>query len=185
MKLCCVDGCDRLAFCKGYCGKHYKRAAKGQDPAEILRGQQSIPHGWLRKNGLDTKHPFYQAWVNMKSRCDNSKSTQYKWYGGRGIRYCESWRLFRDFYLDMYPDWKAGLILDRIEGNEDYFKENCRWVSTKESQMNRSSTKLCQEDLLQICRLWETRRFTQTKLGEMFNISQGYVWHILDKAGLV
>ena len=33
----------------------------------------------------------YAAWCNMKTRCYNKNYTQYKDYGGRGIRACPQW----------------------------------------------------------------------------------------------
>lgn len=88
--------------------------------------------------GLDKHHPFYMAWCNMKSRCRNPNSTQYPWYGGRGISYCIEWESFKAFYDDMFPTWVSGLSLDRIDPNEDYYKDNCRWTSKQTQSLNRN-----------------------------------------------
>jgi hypothetical protein len=76
----------------------------------------------------------------MKTRCDNPKSTQYKWYGGRGIHYCEEWKSFQAFYFDMFPSWELGLILDREDNDLGYSKNNCRWTTHTESSRNKSSS---------------------------------------------
>lgn len=146
MSKCQAVACYREAFCKGFCGKHYKRFAKGQDVNADLKGQQSLARGELKQLGLHKHHPFYLAWTNMKTRCDNPKSTQYKWYGQRGIHYCKDWKKFRNFYMDMFPTWERGLILDREDNDGDYHKGNCRWVTYTESAWNRSSTLLLTEE---------------------------------------
>jgi len=87
--------------------------------------------------GLDKHHPFYMAWCNMKTRCNNPKSTQYQWYGGRGITYCESWEKFESFYIDLFEFWTPGLTLDRKDNNSNYCKSNCRWVTQQEQNLNR------------------------------------------------
>lgn len=102
-------------------------------------GSTRLFRGELEKLGLTKHHPFYMSWVNMKTRCDNPKSTQYKWYGARGIHYCDDWKVFRNFYNDMFENWHPELMLDRRRNNEDYSYDNCRWVSASTSALNRNS----------------------------------------------
>lgn len=137
MRLCAIKGCGVVHFCKGYCRKHYKRFAKGQDPEEERKGQQSIERGGLAKLGLHKHHPFYMAWVNMKTRCDNIRSTQYPWYGARGIHYDERWSKFKNFYEDMWPSWSEGRTLERLRNDENYSKNNCCWATMYEQAQNR------------------------------------------------
>lgn len=126
--MCRVENCDtKKIVARGLCSKHYKRWYKGI-PLDASDRQPAI---------LEKTHPFYVAWVNMKTRCDNPKSTQYKWYGARGIHYCEEWTSFKAFYDDMFSVWSPGRILDRIDNDGDYNYENCRWVTPKISANNR------------------------------------------------
>ncbi|SRR5258708_15713370 len=84
----------------------------------------------------------YMTWVNMKSRCDNPNSTDYKYYGGKGITYDTQWITFRGFLEDMGdPPDILGMkySLDRKDSDKNYNKENCRWVDDFEQANNRSS----------------------------------------------
>jgi len=74
----------------------------------------------------------------MKNRCRLKNLWNYEFYGGAGITYDPSWDSFDKFLLDMgeRPD---GMTLDRIDGTQGYFKENCRWATYKQQQNNRKS----------------------------------------------
>jgi len=77
----------------------------------------------------------YTCWGGMKNRCLNSNDTRYKDYGGRGIKVCDSWLKFENFWRDM-GDSPNGKSLDRIDVNGNYCKENCRWATPKQQQNN-------------------------------------------------
>jgi len=82
------------------------------------------------KHGLTGNHPLYSAWQNMKRRCDNPKTEQYKDYGGRGITVCKEWiNDFMCFYnWAIRSGWGPGLTLDRKNNDLNYAPENCRFV---------------------------------------------------------
>lgn len=77
----------------------------------------------------------YRSWACMKSRCNNKNAANYKYYGGRGISYDESWESFLGFYNDMgeRPHCKS---LDRIDNEKGYSKENCKWSHPIEQANN-------------------------------------------------
>lgn len=73
----------------------------------------------------------------MKTRCNNSNFKDYRLYKGKGITYDPRWEDFRNFYTDMGAS-PPGTLLDRIDSEKDYTKENCRWASATVSARNTS-----------------------------------------------
>lgn len=89
-----------------------------------------------KTHGLSKERP-YRIWSNMLQRCDNPKSDYFNNYGGRGITYQTSWKVFDNFWKDMSKEYVDGLELDRIDVNGNYTKENCRWVDRSLQMYNR------------------------------------------------
>jgi hypothetical protein len=79
---------------------------------------------------------IYNIWKAMKDRCNNPKSTPYRWYGERGISVCERWNKFENFLEDM-GERPEGMTLDRIDNDGNYEPGNCRWVTHKDNCNNR------------------------------------------------
>ena len=110
--------------------------------------------------------PTYTSWYQMKSRCKYPSNRSYKWYGARGIKYCERWEKFENFLEDMgtRPD---GCSLDRIDANGDYCPENCRWVDKLTQQNNKRNNH------------WLTiggQTHTVAEWGRISGISNSLIW---------
>ncbi len=117
---------------KCFCGKKF-RAQYG----EVKKGHyQSC--GCLRstRHGL-TNHRLYGTWNKMIYRCTNSKSINFKDYGGRGIKVCDRWEDIKNFINDMYPSYQEGLTIDRIDVNGNYEPSNCRWANANIQNRNK------------------------------------------------
>ena len=97
---------------------------------ENTRLGNNATHGM--KNSLE-----YSVWVSMKQRCLNQNHMAYHNYGGRGITVCERWMKFENFIEDMGVRPSKGLELDRINNEEGYCKDNCRWATRAENAKNR------------------------------------------------
>ena len=80
----------------------------------------------------------------MISRCYCKSNNRYERYGGRGIVVCEEWKnnKMKFFEWSFSNGYREDLTLDRINTNGNYEPENCRWVTQKEQQNNRSNNRL-------------------------------------------
>jgi len=99
----------------------------------------------MRKYSRPTRDDrLYKVWKGMRERCYYSKHKGYKYYGGRGISVCDSWR--NDFAS--FESWalangydrdakKGECTLDRIDVNGNYCPENCRWVPMSVQNKNK------------------------------------------------
>ncbi len=89
------------------------------------------------KHGM-TRTKVYCAWVGMKMRCYDKNSTNFKYWGGRGITVCKRWiNSFENFYKDMGDPPTKTHSVDRINNNGNYTPKNCRWATKKEQVKNR------------------------------------------------
>ena len=60
-------------------------------------------------------------------------------YGGRGIKLCDEWYDFQNFYNDMKDGYRDDLTINRSDNDGDYCKENCNWISNKKQHNNKST----------------------------------------------
>lgn len=78
----------------------------------------------------------FRIWTGILRRCLNPNFKNYKNYGGRGIKVCESWLKFENFFQDM-GNRPVTLQIDRIDNDGNYEPGNCRWVTAKENSLNK------------------------------------------------
>lgn len=90
-------------------------------------------------NGLG-QHVLYVRWSQMMGRCYNPTNHAYKHYGGRGILVDVRWHNISNFIGDMYPSYKDGLQLERVNNDKGYGVDNCTWATREEQANNRRTT---------------------------------------------
>jgi len=81
--------------------------------------------------------PTWHIWLNVVAR--GTGKEQPEKYFNRGIRVCERWMSFENFLEDM-GERPPGLSIDRINNDEGYSPENCRWATYSQQARNTSKT---------------------------------------------
>ena len=115
-------------------------------------GCKNCKNSYLKTHGMKNDR-IYRVWLQMRHRCECSISdfNHYKNYGGRGIKVCDEWKSFENFYdwaisngykEELYESGRNKITLDRIDNNGDYCPENCRFVTHKENQWNKRTTRI-------------------------------------------
>jgi hypothetical protein len=110
-----------------------------------LKTNKSKSCGCLRREILlnanlthgSTESKEYRAWESMKDRCTNPNCPKYKYYGGRGIKICETWlNSFESFLKDVGNAPGNDFSIDRIDNEKNYTPDNVRWADKKQQANN-------------------------------------------------
>lgn len=124
--------------CECVCGSitvaHTSNLTRGASKScGCYRDEMSTTHGMSRTRE-------YKVWSGMIERCNNPKRSGYIHYGGRGIKVCERWMTFENFYSDVgaIPD---GATLDRVNVNGDYAPGNVRFATWSQQRRNKRTNK--------------------------------------------
>ncbi len=124
------------------------------------------------------KDKLYHIYHGILKRCNNPNEIAYKNYGGRGIA-CE-WKIFDDFREDMKEEFlnhqkKHGVkntTIERINNNGNYCKENCKFITRQEQNMNRRSCHFI---------TYKNETMTITEWSKKLNIPRGNLYYRINK----
>ena len=167
MRLCSVEGCNKKHDSHGYCGMHSMRVRRTGNPYTVVN----------EFNG-SYNNKEYGVWNAMKNRCSNKNTSQYKYYGARGIKVCSKWsNSFNSFLNDMGKRPFEGAQIDRIDNNKGYYPENCRWTTASGNARNRRNNKV-NTFMVNVMRDLYKRGFMITVISSIFGISStltGYI----------
>jgi len=181
---CLIVDCQSDVVARGWCRKHYLRWYKTGDPMgirqkRILRGKE---HPGF-KHGL-WDDPIYSIWLKMMDRCYNKKNKAYKNYGGRGIYVCDRWHDYKKFMEDMGSRPEKTSI-DRINNDDGYSPENCRWATSTQQARNRRGIKLNYELAEKMrsekrrCKNGRGEGLTRQQIAEKYGVSVATVKKVL------
>ena len=104
---------------------------------------------WIKeKEQLFFKNnPWYESWKAAKSRCNNPHNNRYNTYGDRGIEF----DLTQEETKELYSRDKAYLMkkpsIDRIDNDEHYTFDNCRFIELVENIKKRHNKIILQFSL--------------------------------------
>lgn len=101
----------------------------------------------------------YSVYHNMKKRCLNKNTPNYRIYGGRGITICKRWLIsFKNFLADMGDCPSKEHTIERIDNNGNYEPTNCKWATRLEQSKNtRRSVKLTFRGETKVAKDWATQ----------------------------
>lgn len=85
----------------------------------------------------------HNIWLGMLDRCRNDRTGR---YGKRGVKVCDRWRVFENFYADMGEPPSDQHSIDRIDVNGHYSPENCRWATRTEQARNTTRNTILEHD---------------------------------------
>lgn len=133
IKYLCQCDCGTLVTRVGYGLRHGLAVSCGCKKIDTMLN--------LNKTHGMTGTRIYRIWKLMLSRCFNKNVPAYHNYGGRGIVVCNEWRHdFINFYnWSMVNGYKENLSIDRINNNDIYKPNNCKWATMDEQANNKRS----------------------------------------------
>lgn len=172
-------------FLCDYCNKevekmlgHGKKSKSCGCMKDKFVAEANTKHGG-RKKGENER--LYKVWWHMIERCYNKKDKDYKNYGKRGINVCREWLEyipFRDWaLLNGYDD---NLTIDRENNDGNYEPSNCRFITYKENNRNRSYNILNLEKAEKIREEYKTGKYTQRNLANKYGVTKASISYVVN-----
>lgn len=175
---------ERMFECLCDCGN------KAEVPIRMLRSGGKKSCGCLQRearyavnrgtSGL-TSHPLFHTWYNMRRRCYDKDSYNYKNYGAKGVVMEDRWKddvsvFIKDIEENLGPK-EQGYTIDRIDPNGNYYLNNIRWATDVEQALNKRVRASSGEDYI-----LKSKSGYHLTINRKGNIRESYVFKSLDNA---
>lgn len=99
-------------------------------------------NGTFKKIHGESKTRLYSIWHGIMTRCYNKNAINYKFYGKLGTKVTDEWHDFITFkQWAVSNGYEKTLTIDRINTKDNYYPENCRWVTYTKQAQNRKIRK--------------------------------------------
>lgn len=166
-------------LCKCECGNEKVIATHdlrhGTISCGCLSEENKIKFKAKYRKGVETKERRIRSiYQGMYRRCYKKESNRYKNYGARGIKIYKKW--LEDYFefekWAMENGYKADLTIDRKDVTGDYEPSNCRWISNKRQQNNRTNNHFLEIDGVE---------HTIAEWSEIYNIKQNTILYRLKR----
>jgi hypothetical protein len=130
--------CGNVAEYRGYALRSGKTQSCGCKQRDVLL-KRNLKHGASVRS---ERTPEYETWYNMKRRCSYEGNSQYKDYGGRGIKVCAEWENdFAQFLSDMGSKPSKEMTIERLDNNLGYSPSNCVWATRSTNCRNKRNNR--------------------------------------------
>lgn len=110
----------------------------------------ALRHGRTKACGCMMGNPTHKdwgksirnIWLGMMARCYKENSTNYHYYGAKGILVCKEWHFYEVFKKWAFENgYIQGLTIERKNNKKGYNPKNCKWATYKEQNNNRSTNR--------------------------------------------
>jgi hypothetical protein len=99
-------------------------------------------HENMRTHSM-SKTRLYKIWQAMKWRCKEGNEIRFPYHAGKKIKVCKEWSSFIKFLeWSIINGYEDDLTIDRIDGDQNYNPDNCRWVDMQTQNENRSQSSI-------------------------------------------
>lgn len=105
-------------------------------------------HSGSIESEIKRMYSLQESWKNRENYIGDIKSEYPKIYNswrsimftdkGKSVGHSEEWNSFRNFYNDVRPTYKQGLVFRRLDITKPYSKDNFIWIDSKDSYLLKS-----------------------------------------------
>lgn len=135
----CVCDCGNEKYVLGY-----NLTSGATKSCGCLHREGLVEIGHKNKRHGDSRSRLYSIWNGMRQRCRGDDPYHVGTYKNRGISVCQEWNTdylaFKKWALS--NGYAPGLTIDRIDNEQGYCPENCRWATPLQQANNKRNNRL-------------------------------------------